>query len=193
MDDTAAQTAIDNLRNASEAAIASTLPDAADLARRVADLDARLTRYAQGNHPAEAERIKADQASLQRLKAVLIAAKELLSRFDDMRKSIRAVHELVYKLNEAHIGRDRTAYTTQSVGMAYFSGKTVTETITCKDGLSDKPVFDNIIFTAYYETVPRLDVSIGAVGSLLGGRQVGTLTGRSLRQRQRAAQPRRRA
>jgi hypothetical protein len=36
--------------------------------------------------------------------------------------------------------------------------------------------FDNIIFTAYYEALPHIDISVGAIGSLLGGRQVATLS-----------------
>ncbi len=60
--------------------------------------------------------------------------------------------------------------------MAYFSGKQVTETVSCKDAVSGDPTFHDVIFTAYYEGLPHIDISVGALVSLLGGRQVGALS-----------------
>lgn len=170
----AAENAINELKKSSEIALATPLPDADALARRVLDIDRRLTNYSQGSHPGEENRIEQDQAAVLTLKAALSAPKELTSRITDLRKNIRSVLEQLYKIEQAHA--ENTSYTTQAAEMGYFSNKTVTETVTCKDKLTDKPVFDNVIFTAYYETVPHIDVSVGAMASLLGGRQVGTIT-----------------
>jgi hypothetical protein len=61
--------------------------------------------------------------------------------------------------------------------LSFFNQKQVTESVTCKDILTQAPAFDTISFTAYYENLPRLDFSAGAIMSLLGGRQVGLVSG----------------
>jgi hypothetical protein len=69
-----------------------------------------------------------------------------------------------------------TELTRQVLPMTYFSNKQVTETVTCKDAISTNPAFDNIVFIAYYEPLPHFDISVGAIASLLGGRQPTTAT-----------------
>jgi hypothetical protein len=121
-------------------------------------------------HPEAVERFRADQRNIVRLKVHIDVLKDHLSDFGDNRKQMAGLQAFLE-------GLDATSdYSQQILPMAYFSGKTVTETISCKDAMSKDPVGDNIIFTAYYESSPHWEVSVGAIGSLLGGRQVGTLT-----------------
>jgi hypothetical protein len=70
-------------------------------------------------------------------------------------------------------GFNQAHYTDTILRMTRFPEKQATETITCKDAISQTPAFDNVSFTAYYEHFPQWDFSAGALLSLLGGRQVG--------------------
>jgi hypothetical protein len=73
--------------------------------------------------------------------------------------------------------KDNPNYTTTKLPMAYYANKQVTETITCKDVLTQSQAFDAITFTAFYENLPKLDFSAGAVLSLIHGHQVGPVSG----------------
>jgi len=110
--------------------------------------------------------------------------KEPIAGFADRRKSARQVYDFLANL-EATVydfpvdlkpNPPYSPYTEQALPMAYFSGKSSTQTITCKDAISNNPTFDNIVFNAYYEKVPAFDISAGLIASLLGGRQVAALS-----------------
>ncbi len=137
-------------------------------------LDAAAARFEKDglpSHPEALRRFRTDQENIARLKAHIEVLKDRLTDLGDNRKQMAALESFLD-------GLDTTAdYTQQILPMAYFSGKTVTETISCKDAMTKDPVGDNIIFTAYYESLPHWDISVGAIGSLLGGRQVGAITG----------------
>lgn len=66
-------------------------------------------------------------------------------------------------------------YTTQDMPLLKFVDKQVTETVSCKDDITNNPISDNIIFTAYYTRLPILDLSAGPLVSLLGRHQVGVV------------------
>jgi hypothetical protein len=82
---------------------------------------------------------------------------------------IRQVYNLVINL------RIRP-YTTQALPMAYFSGKSVTETISCTDAITKEPTLDDIVFTTYYEIVPHFNISAGFMVFALGRASSGDLT-----------------
>jgi hypothetical protein len=163
--DSAAETAIANLTAAGEK-VRKALDAFTDLGG-----DVSLAESHVANYPTKTSSdFRQVQDALIRLKARIDLIKAHISNFGDQQKLVLQVRDYLLTL-------ESSIYTIQALPMAYFSGKSATETITCKDAITKDQVFDNIIFTAYYETVPHLDVSVGAIGSLLGGRQVGTLTG----------------
>jgi hypothetical protein len=138
-------------------------------------LDDEATRFDKDifpSHPEITQRYRAEQRNIIRLKARIDLLKARVSDFGDQRKLVLLVRDYLVVLK----GRTKDLYTSQALPMAYFSGKSATETITCKDAITKDPAFDNVIFTAYYEPVPHLDVSVGAIGSLLGGQQVAAVT-----------------
>ena len=142
-------------------------------------LEAAAVRFEHDTLPAHPEvlpRFRADQRNIVGLKVRIEILKDHLSDLGDNRKQMAGLQAFLdgVPVNSADLTSD---YSQQILPMAYFSGKTVTETISCKDAMSKDPVGDNIIFTAYYESLPHWDISVGAIGSLLGGRQVGTITG----------------
>jgi len=141
-----------------------------DLAR-VKESAAIFARNTLPSHPELAARFGQDEDSIAQLEYHLALVKDRFAGFADNRKQVVQLGQFLAGLTGI------PDYSQQILPMAYFSGKTVTETIACKDAMSKDQVGDNIIFTAYYESLPHWDVSVGAIGSLLGGRQVGTLTG----------------
>jgi hypothetical protein len=176
--------AIADLRNAAENVLAVPLPDGDEtFSAPTRDLRVRLAKYAGVSHPGEEARIGRVMARLGSLENefAVKAPSDAIAELTDRRKTIRVIHALLLDLNEkreeAIAEKREFSYTTQELAMRYFSGKTVTETIACKDAVTTNPAFDNIVFTAYYEALPHIDISVGAMASLLGGRQVGTLTG----------------
>jgi hypothetical protein len=106
---------------------------------------------------------------LNYLKANLEALKAYAANYADKEKLVRQYVDFLAAL-------PTTGLTEQVLPMAYFASKQVTETVTCKDAISTNPAFDNIIFIAYYEALPHFDISVGAIASLLGGRQTSTVS-----------------
>jgi hypothetical protein len=152
-------------------------------------IDAELTRFEKMNtakNPTRqadidakkilAEKIVDAQNQLIRMKALMEVAKARMADFGDKQKLLLQVNDYLNGLKDPNMYPTPDLYTTQALPMAFFSGKTATETITCKDAVTKDQAFDNIIFTAYYEALPHIDISVGVIGSLLGGRQVGTIT-----------------
>ncbi|HXM44476.1 MAG TPA: hypothetical protein VN924_24775 [Bryobacteraceae bacterium] len=154
------------------------------LGERVSLLDADAARFEKDTSSAAkaadaVERFRVDQKNIAILKARIDVLKDPLSDFGEDRKLMVQVEAYLAALAKAHIAADPEDpyfYTEQVLPMAYFSGKTVTETISCKDALTKDQATDSIVFTAYYESLPHWDVSVGAIGSLLGGRQVGAIS-----------------
>jgi hypothetical protein len=130
------------------------------LSTKVADYEAA--------HPGLAEAAELNQ-QLKSLKANLDALKFYSANYADMRKQVQQYVDFLTALPP-------TGLTEQVLPMAYFANKQVTETVTCKDAISTNPAFDNIVFIAYYEALPHFDISVGAIASLLGGRQTSTVT-----------------
>jgi hypothetical protein len=168
--DPAAIAAIEDLKSKTAAALVAPLPDYASFGSRLNDLRVRLLAYATGAPPSEQQRIAADMDLIVRLTAEVTTAAEALKDENSRRKSMRQLYDFLWGLDE------KSPLTSQILPMAYFSGKTVTETVTCKDAISNNQAFDNIVFTAYYEGLPHVDISAGTIFSLLGGRQVGSVT-----------------
>jgi hypothetical protein len=168
--DNAAITAIEDLKSKTAAALVAPLPDFAAYERRLNDLASRLTAYAAGAPAGEQAEIAADRDHITRLLAEVSSAAQAQKDEASRRKSMRQLYDFLWRIDET------SPLTSQVLPMAYFSGKQVTETVSCKDALSNNQAFDNIVFTAYYEGLPHVDISAGAVFSLLGGRQVGTTT-----------------
>jgi hypothetical protein len=141
--------------------------------------EAKLKRYV--NPKTGADKITVDNAvlgaagDLIQVKAHADLIKARLGDFGDRQKLVLQVSDYLDKWLTGGVD-EKTPRTIKALPMAYFSGKTVTETITCKDAITKDPAFDNIIFAAYYEALLHIDISVGAIGSLLGGRQVGSLT-----------------
>ena len=173
-DPDAAQAAIDdlkakvaNVRNSLDAFIELPIKIAKDLD----GLDKLVAAFDPGILPPElAEKYLGDRATIALLNAHIDTLKDHLSDFGDNRKLVVQVDAFLAALD------DKSAYTEQALPMSYFSGKTVTETVSCKDAMTKDQATDNIVFTAYYESLPHWDISVGAIGSLLGGRQVGAIT-----------------
>ena len=68
-------------------------------------------------------------------------------------------------------------FTSQSLPVTpKFYNSNVSVTITCKDTITQTPSQITITFTAYYTRLPILDLSAGPLFSLLGRRQVGTVS-----------------
>ena len=173
-DPDAAQAAIDDLK-ANVLNVRNSLDSFTELPIKIAkDLDS-LDKAGAGFDPSTlppvpAERFRADQANIAILEAHIDILKDHVSDFADNRKLVVQVDAFLAALD------DKSSYTEQVLLMSYFSGKTVTETVTCKDAMTKDQATDNIIFTAYYESLPHWDISVGAIGSLLGGRQVGAIS-----------------
>jgi hypothetical protein len=168
--DKAASDAIDDLKAATAAALRAPLPDFAGYTEKTQALIARLNAYATTAPQSEKDEIAKDETQLTELEAEVSTVAGAMKDETARRKAMRQLYDFLWTINES------LPLATQLAPMAYFSGKTVTETITCKDALSNNPAFDNIIFTAYYEGLPHFDISAGAVFSLLGGRQVGAVS-----------------
>jgi hypothetical protein len=166
-----ADTAIKDLKIAAEKALAIPPPDFVALKPQVLDLRVRLAAYAL-TAPPESARIAHDRLVLDGLLADVEAPKETMADLQSKRKSIRGVYDFLFGLLNPP-----SPYTQAVLPMSYFSAKTVTETITCKDASSKDQVFDNTVFVAYYEALPHFEISAGAIASLLGGRQVAELSG----------------
>jgi hypothetical protein len=100
----------------------------------------------------------------------------------NIRTQLKQAHDVLASLsddpaNPGTFDKPDHHYTTNVLPLSYFSEKQVTEAITCKDVVTQAQAFDVVTFTAYYEDPQKWDLSAGAVVSLIGGRQVGTLSG----------------
>ena len=101
------------------------------------------------------------------------------------RTQLRQAHDFLSSISDDPTAAQATFtgpghnYTTQKLPMSFFSQKQVTESVTCKDVLTQTSPFDTITFTAYYENLLPISFSAGAVVSLNGGHQVGAVSGPS--------------
>jgi hypothetical protein len=173
-----ASKAIDDLKREAEKALAIAPPDFAVQRREALGLKARLDAFAATAPQGLRARVAHDQVILDGLLANIESPKETMAELASKRKTIRAVYDFLFALEKrdpAHPDQ-KPVFTQAVLPMVYFAGKTVTETITCKDASSKDPAFDNIIFIAYYEALPHFEISTGAIASLLGGRQVAELS-----------------
>jgi hypothetical protein len=170
-DDEHAAKAINHLKSNANAALVALLPDYVGYGRRLSNLRRELEDYAPSAPPDEQKEIDTDRGLLIQLQAQVLAAAEAQKHETARREAIRQLYDFLSKFDQ------KSVLTKQVLPMAYFSGKQVTETVSCKDAISNSQAFDNIVFTAYYEGLPHIEVSVGAIISLLGGRQVGTTTG----------------
>jgi hypothetical protein len=157
--------AIDDLRSQAEAFLGmfDVLPA---IATAVAALSRDIAAY-EATNPDSPGRATLDR-QLQDLKDQLEGLKAYTAAYADKQKQVRQLVEFLVL--------PRSGLTVQALPMGYFAQKTVTETVACKDVISNNPAFDNIVFIAYYEGLPHFDISVGALASLLGGRQTSTVT-----------------
>ncbi|HZU24766.1 MAG TPA: hypothetical protein VFA04_04545, partial [Bryobacteraceae bacterium] len=170
--DVAVANAIDDLKNTIRA-VQRRLDVFAGVGLQLDQIDAALAQFQKDTLPSRpdlAQKFRDAQNHLIATKARIALLKDHLSDTSDKRKLMVQIWDFLSNLDPA-------TFTEQVLPMAYFSGKQVTETISCKDAITKDPAFDNIVFTAYYEAVPHLDLSVGAIASLLGGRQLATTTG----------------
>lgn len=164
--DKEATDAIDDLRSKAQAFLGmfNALPA---IENAVAALSRDIAAY-EAAHPDSPDGATLNQ-QLQGLRDQLKQLQAYVAAFTDKQKQIRQLVEFLE-------GLPRTGLTVQALPMSYFAQKTVTETVACKDVISNNPAFDNIVFIAYYEGLPHFDISVGAIASLLGGRQTSTVT-----------------
>ena len=164
--DAAATTAIGDLsRNAQ--AFLNALDELPLLQRAFDVLSADITAY-ETAHPGLPDAPELNK-QLGYVKAHIDQLKVYAANYVDKQKQVRQYVDFLTAL-------PTTGLTEQVLPMGYFAGKQVTETVTCKDAISTNPAFDNIVFIAYYEALPHFDISVGAIASLLGGRQTSTVT-----------------
>jgi hypothetical protein len=163
-----AKDAIDDLKTKTAAALIAPLPDFAGYTAKLQALMERLNAYQA--LPSELEEVAKDKDLVTMLEAEVGRVAGAMKDEQSRRKTMRQLYDFLWTIDV------KSKLTEQLAPMAYFSGKSVTETVTCKDAISNNPAFDNIIFTAYYEGLPHFDISAGALFSLLGGRQVGSVT-----------------
>lgn len=164
--------AVQDLREKSAAALAAPEPDFVKLYAILTKLNVELQPFVLNPPDSDRARVSNDADLLQKLLAEVTPPDEAKKDEQATRKQVRKIYELVWSLGD--LDPQHSHLTEQVLPMAYFSGKQVTETVSCKDANSGDSAFHDIIFTAYYEGLPHFDVSIGALFSLLGGRQVGT-------------------
>jgi len=169
-DNKTAQQAIEDLKTKTAAALIAPLPDFAGYTAKLKTLMERINAYEAGAPASEKEEIAKDKDLVTRLEAEVGLVAGAMKDEQSRRKTMRQLYDFLWTIDV------KSPLTQQLAPMAYFSGKSVTETVTCKDAISNNPAFDNIIFTAYYEGLPHFDISAGALFSLLGGRQVGSVT-----------------
>lgn len=166
-----AAAAVSDLKTMAVSALTKPVPDLLRIAEEAQTLNRRVDAYRSRATPDERPIIDQDQAILDRIRVEVAIAKDGTNDLEDERKLVRKVYHYLLTLT------DPSAYTEQVLPLRYFAQKTVTETVSCKDAITKDAAFDNIVFTAYYEGLPKVEVSAGALASLLGGRQTGTATG----------------
>ena len=175
-DEDTASAAITQLREAINTELQKAPPDSDALVASVKDIATDMAAFTHdypAPDPALSARVAAAQNNIAGLQRVASLLKEPIAFFADQRKSARQVYDFLINLKDTP---PSPLFTEQALPMAYFSGKSSTQTITCKDAISANPAFDNIVFNAYYEKVPAFDISAGVIASLLGGRQVAALS-----------------
>ena len=165
-DDAAATTAIRDLSRKAQAVL-DALDEMPQLQLALDLLSADIATYEAAN-PGLPDAPELNR-QLAYVKAQIDQLKVSAANFADKRKQAQQYVDFLAAL-------PATGLTEQVLPMAYFASKQVTETVTCKDAISTNPAFDNIIFIAYYEALPHFDISVGAIASLLGGRQTSTVT-----------------
>jgi len=105
---------------------------------------------------------------------------DIRDQLDDLRKirdSAQQYFDFVSKLvDDRHVAK-RTVSNDILIDMDRFRQKAVSETITCKDAVTQTQTFSTMTFTAYYENTPVFDISAGAIMSFTPGRQVGVVAG----------------
>jgi hypothetical protein len=136
--------AIDDLRSQAEAFLGmfDVLPA---IATAVAALSRDIAAY-EATNPDSPGRATLDR-QLQDLKDQLEGLKAYTAAYADKQKQVRQLVEFLVL--------PRSGLTVQALPMGYFAQKTVTETVACKDVISNNPAFDNIVFIAYYEGLPE--------------------------------------
>jgi hypothetical protein len=108
---------------------------------------------------------------------------DIRDQLDDLRKirdSAQQYFDFVSKLVTVVAGQPIVKNTVSNdilIDMDRFRQKSVSETITCKDTVTQTQTFATMTFTAYYENTPVFDISAGAIMSLTPGRQVGVVAG----------------
>src|SRR3984885_3722234 len=127
--------------------------------------------------------IQTEQADEAKVEASGASSFEIRDQLDDLRKirdSAQQYLDFVSKLVTVVAGQPIVKNTVSSdilIDMDRFRQKSVSETITCKDAVTQTQTFSTMTFTAYYENTPVFDISAGAIMSFTPGRQVGVVAG----------------
>jgi len=95
----------------------------------------------------------------------------------DQLDQVRKIRDTIRQYNDFVKAVDTSKpLTVNELAMDRFRQKSVSETITCKDAVTQAQPFPTMTFTAYYENTPTFDISAGAIMSLTPGRQVGVVS-----------------
>lgn len=120
---------------------------------------------------------KADEGYIENNGSNAYAIRDELDDLRKVRDSIQQYFDFVSNLVDERQVAKPTVSNEILIPLDRFRQKAVSETITCKDAVTQTQTFSTMTFTAYYENTPAFDISAGAIMSLTPGRQVGVVTG----------------